>query len=498
MRSAVAGKMMVICAAALLCWRAAGADDSALSYSSGMVSLLDEHPTVRMATCAIAADIYERESKVRCQFEFVNEGGSTMVTMGFPAYAGYEGGERSAAPQLRDFRSWVDGKEIATEMAAGEEESRRGPERWYVKRVWFEQGMRRTVRNTYTQPNGEDTSGARWFPYTLSTGKSWHGPIGKVTVTLRWRESHEWLVHRLRAVSTWVWQRSTDGRSLSWQGESVEPQHDISLRFYPGWQGLFCDGFSMATMMVHVSGEHVETQIRPLAQILRAGVKFDDRAKAARLIRGEQRIVLPVGESYAEIDGERLPLPTPARLDIHNSLWANADVLWRHFGRRIEIDREEHVVRVYTGQPIVTRVRLQGPGDQPSSTVHVVEVEGALMGEIGPMLYQVEALGKTPLNPEGYPAPECHTICMMSADGETSQRRLTFRVGSREAVLDTGVSTRGGPGRLLEPTRIELPAAPYVSVKGTSMFPVGALCEAFGLGWDYDEDEKLLTISRRA
>ena len=45
--------VIVVCAAVLLGYACAQADDAALSYSSGMVSVLDEHATVRMATCQI-------------------------------------------------------------------------------------------------------------------------------------------------------------------------------------------------------------------------------------------------------------------------------------------------------------------------------------------------------------------------------------------------------------------------------------------------------------
>ena len=289
--------VIVVCAAVLLGYACAQADDAALSYSSGMVSVLDEHATVRMATCQIAADIYERQSKVRCQFEFLNEGPPTMVTMGFPAFAGSEGGEK-LSPDLRDFRTWVGGKRVPTEIVEETDNSKHGPDRWYVKHVYFERGMRRSVRNTYIQPHGDSTSGVHWFPYKLTTGSSWHGPIGRLSVTLRWQEPWEWVPHVQE--SNWRWRRSDDGHALSWNGENVEPATNVHLDFELGWRDLFCDGFRIEPFPVghfRVSGDRLEMPVEPLARILRAGVKFDNQAKAVRLIRGDQRIVLTLGRS---------------------------------------------------------------------------------------------------------------------------------------------------------------------------------------------------------
>ena len=164
------------------------------------------------------------------------------------------------------------------------------------------------------------------------------------------------------------------------------------------------------------------------------------------------------------------------------------------------MDRDKRAVRVFTGQPVVWEAKVQGHSESAAAahrqpTVHLASVDGVLIGETGPIVREVESVRRVSLNPEGYPLPECHTLEMLSADRTTSERRLTFRFGSRQAVLDKGASRPRRPGRVLDATAIELPVAPYVSVKGTGMFPVRALCEAFEMTWDYDDTEKLLTFS---
>ena len=179
-------------AAALLA--AAQADDSALRVSGGMVQVMDDHPSIRMERASIEADVRAKQSHVRCEFVFVNDGPATAVTMGFPAFRGHNvGGDTEAAPALEGFRSWVDGQSVATRKIVQSMKPERPPDRWYTKRVAFAKGQRRVVRDTYTQPHGEISDGSYFFPYVLTTGASWHGPIGHVAVVVRWSEPHEWI-----------------------------------------------------------------------------------------------------------------------------------------------------------------------------------------------------------------------------------------------------------------------------------------------------------------
>ncbi len=220
------------------------ADDSAIKVIGGAVQMLDEHSDVRMVSAVITADVYANESHVRCEYLLKNEGNGQMVTLGFPDRPGRYPGDVIPKAHLADFHSWVDGERLAVKLHTSAHQKGKSFDRWYVRRVWFDAGQTRTIVNMYIQPNGEDSMGGRWFPYTIWPAGSWKGPIGELEITVRWREPYLW--NQTPRSKEYPPQVSEGGRELKWSWAELEPTRKhvarLSVNFYPAWRQAVVNG----------------------------------------------------------------------------------------------------------------------------------------------------------------------------------------------------------------------------------------------------------------
>jgi len=171
----------------------AGGDDGGM-YLSGAPKLLTSHPTVSMRWENVTIHADRKWLTVRCDFDFVNHGKACLVRMGFPddSEGAFNPGERGdPAPKhlesnLAGFRSYVDGRRVRTVLLHGDAGD--GIVDWQVKTVRFGSGQERHIREEYYVPCGIEAAGGPGYSYiayyVLSTGSTWHGPIGDVTVTV--------------------------------------------------------------------------------------------------------------------------------------------------------------------------------------------------------------------------------------------------------------------------------------------------------------------------
>lgn len=220
-------------------------DDGGIAVVGGAVHMLGEHSDVRMISAKISADVHMEDTKVRCEYLLKNEGKGRMVTLGFPDMPGRKGGSIAIYDlHLSQFRSWVDGKRLSVKLHTVSRGKGSGFDRWYVRRIWFGPGQTRQVVNTYIQPHGMDTSGARWFPYTIWPAGSWKGPIGKLDITVRWREPYLW--NQTPRSKEYPLQVSEGGRELKWSWVELEPTRKhvagLSVNFYPAWPQAVING----------------------------------------------------------------------------------------------------------------------------------------------------------------------------------------------------------------------------------------------------------------
>ena len=228
---------------AVACLGTALANDANLSVG-GTPKLMSGHATVRMEREKIVMTIGEATTTVVCDFWFKNDGPACAVRMGFPD-------EGSATEELDPsgkvssnfdtFKSWVDGRSVQTKLVAGEGEA------WHVKAVRFGAHALVHVRDTYESKTGsgiasagDSQGGCLWAEYTVHTGSSWKGSIGKTEILVTFKR--ELVPHRLKLLSARLVGNDGDGRALKkgpfpkagtivWRGVSKPTVRGRTLRF---------------------------------------------------------------------------------------------------------------------------------------------------------------------------------------------------------------------------------------------------------------------------
>jgi hypothetical protein len=168
------------------------ADDGGISFG-GSPHLLSGHPSVSMQSEAVTMDIHKDLIKVECNFVFHNSGPACTVRVGFPdqglgAAEPYQGDPlptHNLKATFLTYESYVNGKKVPTKLIPTND---RGLF-WHTKIVNFKGKSDCLIRDVYTLKPGEqvtDENGAyQQTSYVLHTGASWHGPIGKAELTLK-------------------------------------------------------------------------------------------------------------------------------------------------------------------------------------------------------------------------------------------------------------------------------------------------------------------------
>ncbi len=169
------------------------ADDGGISFG-GSPHLLKSHATVSMKSEVIKIDVHDKKIAVDCYFVFHNDGPACTVRMGFPdqglgAAEPYQGEEVPKGPGLHatflTYDSYVDGKKVPTTLLPTNDRSLY----WHAKTVRFKAQGDTIIRDVYTLPPGAQvTSGNGMYMqtyYVLHTGASWHGPIEKAEISVK-------------------------------------------------------------------------------------------------------------------------------------------------------------------------------------------------------------------------------------------------------------------------------------------------------------------------
>ena len=184
-------KHFAVLAVALSCYttsftNAARANDGSLEWG-GSPQLLSSHPNVAMQSEVITMNIGAQNVTVDCRFVFKNHGKATTVRMGFPdegsGATAFEADSEDPKPKtaptgFTSFKSWVDGAPTKTTAVR----SSRSGLTWHTKSVRFPAQSTRIVRDLYTVPIGGQMGAGMYYrqaSYTLHTGASWRGPIGR-------------------------------------------------------------------------------------------------------------------------------------------------------------------------------------------------------------------------------------------------------------------------------------------------------------------------------
>jgi hypothetical protein len=218
-----------------------------------------------MVSEVVRLHVGKRIVRADCRFVFRNEGPATTVKMGFPDEDSAREGEKGKSV-FKSFRSWVDGRSVTTRI---EEDDNDGV--WQVKQVDLPANKTVVVRDVYSVSPGMGFQGGTWWmsyaAYTLHTGASWKGSIGRadVYVTLltglpapkrlvpkqaldykeaaldfdKASELRKWnrMLRRHRNTVFWTGpsKPTLKGRTIAFHARNVEPSEgdDIFLAFAP-------------------------------------------------------------------------------------------------------------------------------------------------------------------------------------------------------------------------------------------------------------------------
>lgn len=300
---------------------AARGDDAALVASGGALKLMHGHPAIRMLSEEV--HIALPDGKVEATFIFRNDGPATTVLIGFPEQG------KDVMPKARthlvNFRSWVDGKPVATKQVGRTEGDDADYTAWWVKQVPFSRGQTHTIVNRYEGGWLDTSYGCSGFQYILKTGASWHGPIGRARITVDLGSVARCWPVRFQPASG----RRTGSR-ISWDLRNFAPKHDVFIFWFNGFAGVTVNGHPAERLInmdehdagwtfpswngdeglppVHSTGD-VWLSASTAARWLDAKLAVVSPNRAVRLSRGVRWVEATVGSSKLHTERGDVELP---------------------------------------------------------------------------------------------------------------------------------------------------------------------------------------------
>jgi len=298
----------------------AWSDDGAIIGIGGTIAPMKSHPSIVLRSEVVRVKMNSEYADVDCTFVLHNTGKATSALIGFPE----RGGGTDVGPSARGFeyfRSFVDGKPVKVRVYK-QEGGYGGYSRWYVKRVYFRAGQTRVIRNLYRMQLGGDSTGGRSFEYTLSTGASWKGKIGRADIVIQLtgpalRNATEWHIYPKG------YQRVKN--QIVWQFRNFEPREDIDIRFRPAYYHLYFDNFrTFASFDEMICRRDVFLLgVRWLEELRDIEIAWNHSTKSVTItnLQGKRHIVLRVGSRWAFVNGQRILLPVAPSLHREWSRW---------------------------------------------------------------------------------------------------------------------------------------------------------------------------------
>jgi len=213
----------------------------------------------------ITVHVFEGESKVECEFVFINDSDNEMtVLMGFPS------GEPESEDEdkvewfhdyrLYDFAAWVDGEKVEVRLEKGmkidDEDGKTYIDvydsvldfpYWYTWEVSFKPGEKKIVRNTYETKNTTSSNGMSHAGYILTTGAPWKDKIGNARISFIMESIKPYQIEWISPANY-----SYDGNVITWQFENFEPDTNINVIFNTREEYLLKEQFRYDDRLKHV------------------------------------------------------------------------------------------------------------------------------------------------------------------------------------------------------------------------------------------------------
>ncbi|QQO09934.1 YARHG domain-containing protein [Breznakiella homolactica] len=162
-------------------------NDSRAVLGSSVEIIDNENTNIVMLEEEIVITLYKDCYEVTVTFHFFNEGPAEEVLLGFPVESHYQPiSDNYELAQIRNFKSFINGillSEYTIKEESTEERFYTTTVKWFLREVIFPANSHTYSKVAYRAPynhSGFFNSAG----YIYGTGRSWKGPIGKMTVII--------------------------------------------------------------------------------------------------------------------------------------------------------------------------------------------------------------------------------------------------------------------------------------------------------------------------
>ncbi len=318
------------------------ADDGAVHGVGGSVALLEAHPSIRMVWERVDVKLGWETAKVRCRFIFRNEGPATTVKIGFPEKAWGEGS--TATSNFKNFKSWVDGKQIKTRFITSARDNDREYKAWHVKTVAFKARETIEIVDEYESQLGNISDGSRFFEYTLRSGKSWKGPIGKAIIVVDGTDiSSYW---KLKAYGEEYKPVVRDSK-ITWTIKNFEPEDDIFVNLVPKWIVSINGPISIDSPERFVRDHIAMARVGSLDRFRSIDISWNQKRRECTVTHGRHSILLRPGSRRAVVDGSKRVLLPNAPYVTEGTIIVPISTIAKNIGLTVTYDAKKGLINIF-------------------------------------------------------------------------------------------------------------------------------------------------------
>lgn len=212
------------------CSSIASADDSEFGGEGETVWPV-ENKEIAMVAETIRVQPREEWWDVQCIFVLKNTGERKDVQVGFPDQTGWEPGAELKNGTIRNFRCFVDGKEVTVEHKKGIQNPLNPELQYpfaYVWKMYFKKGQKRIVKNTYTFGGLHIAGGDEVLTYVLKTGALWKDKIQEADIIFDLGQHDPGFATSIKPLGYRI-----EGHKLYWTFKDFEPKEDLEISLGP-------------------------------------------------------------------------------------------------------------------------------------------------------------------------------------------------------------------------------------------------------------------------
>jgi hypothetical protein len=230
-------KFIVLVILLIVCLSSAAIADDTVFLGEGETVWPVESKEIEMVAETVLVEPGGNGWNATCIFILKNTGEATEVQVGFPDKSDTGPGADLTKGTIKNFRCFVDNKEIQVELKKGAEELTKSELHYpfaYVWKMFFEKGQERIVRNTYTFGGLHRSDGTLELNYILTSGALWKGEIKSALITFELGEYDPRFTYSIKPEGYVI-----KDHQVFWSFSDFEPEYDIEIGLSPLVQKWF-------------------------------------------------------------------------------------------------------------------------------------------------------------------------------------------------------------------------------------------------------------------